>query len=246
MTISANDMIRAMRENPEARDALRREILTEEILTMPQRIADLVAVVTRQGQDVEVLKEDVGVLKEDVGVLKEDVGVLKEDVGVLKEDMSSVKEDVRVLNIDMGKVKGMSLEATLQGRILPFLSSRLDLRRGVVVRGPMLSAVAHAFEDEIEDASDRGNISRNQRERIYLTDLIVRARSRANGKTVYVAVEASFTIDGDDIDRASKTADGLRQVFPGVEVVPAVYGSSITREDAALADQTGVRVFLGE
>ena len=153
MTISANDMIRAMRENPEARDALRREILTEEILTMPQRIADLVAVVTRQGQDVEVLKED--------------VGVLKEDVGVLKEDMSSVKEDVRVLNIDMGKVKGMSLEATLQGRILPFLSSRLDLRRGVVVRGPMLSAVAHAFEDEIEDASDRGNISRNQRERIY-------------------------------------------------------------------------------
>ena len=189
MTISANDMIRAMRENPEARDALRREILTEEILTMPQRIADLVAVVTRQGQDVEVLKEDVGVLKEDVGVLKEDVGVLKEDVGVLKEDvgvlkedMSSVKEDVRVLNIDMGKVKGMSLEATLQGRILPFLSSRLDLRRGVVVRGPMLSAVAHAFEDEIEDASDRGNISRNQRERIYLTDLIVRARSRANGE----------------------------------------------------------------
>ena len=149
-----------MRESPEARDALRREILTEEILTMPQRIADLVAVVTRQGQDVEVLKED-------VGVLKEDVGVLKEDVGVLKEDMSSVKEDVRVLNIDMGKVKGMSLEATLQGRILPFLSSRLDLRRGVVVRGPMLSAVAHAFEDEIEDASDRGNISRNQRERIY-------------------------------------------------------------------------------
>ena len=72
MTISANDMIRAMRENPEARDALRREILTEEILTMPQRIADLVAVVTRQGQDIEVLKEDVGVLKEDVGVLKED------------------------------------------------------------------------------------------------------------------------------------------------------------------------------
>ena len=60
MTISANDMIRAMRENPEARDALRREILTEEILTTPQRIADLVAAVTRQGQDIEVLREDIG------------------------------------------------------------------------------------------------------------------------------------------------------------------------------------------
>ena len=70
MTISANDMIRAMRENPEARDALRREILTEEILTTPQRIADLVAAVTRQGQDIEVLKEDVGVLREDMSSVK--------------------------------------------------------------------------------------------------------------------------------------------------------------------------------
>ena len=59
-----------MRESPEARDALRREILTEEILTMPQRIADLVAVVTRQGQDIEVLKEDVGVLREDMSSVK--------------------------------------------------------------------------------------------------------------------------------------------------------------------------------
>ena len=99
MTTSINDMIRAMRENPEARDALRREILTEELLTLPQRLADLVAVVTRQGQDIEALKEDMSILKEDVSVLKEDVRVLKNDVGYLK---------------------GRSLEATLQGSIVPF------------------------------------------------------------------------------------------------------------------------------
>ena len=135
---------------------------------------------------------------------------------------------------------------TLQGDILPFLSGILDLRRAEVVIGPMLSAIDHAFEDEIYDASDRGAISRSQRERIYLTDLIVRARSRGTGETVYVAVEASFTIDDDDIDRADKTAYALRQVFPDVEVVPAVYGAAIARGDAALANRTGVKVFLAE
>ena len=135
---------------------------------------------------------------------------------------------------------------TLQGDVLPFLSGILDLRRGVVVRGPTLSDVAHAFEDAIEDANDRGAISRSQRERVYDTDLIVRARSRATRDTVYVAVEASFTIDDDDIDRAGKTADALRRVFPDAKVVPAVYGAAVARDNAALADQTGVTIFLAE
>ena len=218
MVTSINDMIRAIRENPEARDELRRVLLTEELLAMPQRLAELVAVVNRQGQDIEVIKGDVSVLKDDVSVLKD----------------------------DMGYLKGMTTETTLQGRIVPFLSSRLELRRGVVVRGPTISAVAHGFEDAIEDASDRGAITLNQRERVYNTDLIVRARRRSTGELVYVAVEASFTIDDGDIDRAGSTAAALRQVFPAVEVVPAVYGVTITQGGAALADGTGVSVFLAE
>ena len=138
------------------------------------------------------------------------------------------------------------IELTLHSRILPFLSSELDLRRVVALIGPMLSAIDHAFEDEIEDARDRGAISHTQRQRVYETDLIVRARSRATRDTVYVVVEASFTIDDDDIDRAGKTADALRQVFPDVEVVPAVYGAAVARDNAALADQTGVKIFLAE
>ena len=39
---SINDIIRAIRENPEARDELRRVLLTDELLAMPQRLSDLV------------------------------------------------------------------------------------------------------------------------------------------------------------------------------------------------------------
>ena len=187
LVTSINDIIRAIREDPEARDELRRVLLTDELLAMPQRLSELVTVVTRQGQDIEVLKND------------------------------------------MGYVKGKIVETSLQGRIISFLSSRLNLRRATIVRGPVRDGIAHEFEDAIEDASDRDEIAANQRERIYSTDVIVRARRRETGETVYVPVEASFTIDYSDVDRAANTAIALRQVFPGVDVAPAVYGRSSPR-----------------
>ncbi len=202
MVTSINDIIRAIREDPEARDELRRVLLTDELLAMPQRLSELVTVVTRQGQDIEVLKND------------------------------------------MGYVKGKIVETSLQGRIISFLSSRLNLRRATIVRGPVRDGIAHEFEDAIEDASDRDEIAANQRERIYSTDVIVRARRRETGETVYVPVEASFTIDYSDVDRAANTAIALRQVFPGVDVAPAVYGEVITKGGATLANSASVSVFL--
>ena len=50
MVTSINDIIRAIRDNPEARDELRRVLLTDELLAMPQRLSDLVTVVDAQGQ----------------------------------------------------------------------------------------------------------------------------------------------------------------------------------------------------
>ena len=202
MVTSINDIIRAIREDPEASDELRRVLLTDELLAMPQRLSELVTVVTRQGQDIEVLKND------------------------------------------MGYVKGKIVETSLQGRIISFLSSRLNLRRATIVRGPVRDGIAHEFEDAIEDASDRDEIAANQRERIYSTDVIVRARRRETGETVYVPVEASFTIDYSDVDRAANTAIALRQVFPGVDVAPAVYGEVITKGGATLANSASVSVFL--
>ena len=53
MVTSINDIIRAMRQDPDLRDELRREILTEELLAMPQRLSDLVTVVDAQGHDFQ-------------------------------------------------------------------------------------------------------------------------------------------------------------------------------------------------
>ena len=251
MVTSINDIIRAMRQDPNLRDELRREILTEELLAMPQRLSDLAAVVDAQGQRISDLAAvvdahgrqiaDLTVAVEAHGRQIADLTVAVEANGRQIANLVTVTERQ---SRDISDLKGQMIELIIQGRILAFLSSRLNLRRATVVRGPALSRVAHDFEDVVEDASDKGEITSNQRERVYDTDVIVRARRRQSGETVYVAVEASFTVDYNDVDRAANSAIALRQVFPGMDVVPAVYGEAITQGGASLAKGSGVSVFL--
>ena len=251
MVTSINEIIRAMRQDPDLRDELRREILTEELLAMPQRLADLVTVVDAQGQRISDLTAAVDAQGQRIS----DLAAVVDAHGKRIADLTAVVEanGKQIANLvtvterqgrDISDLKGQMIELTIQGRILAFLSSRLNLRRATVVRGPALGRVAHDFEDAIEDASDGDAITANQRERIYSTDVIVRARRRETGETVYVPVEASFTIDYGDVDRAANTAIALRQVFPDVDIVPAVYGEGLTQGGSALAKGSGVSVFL--
>ena len=237
MVTSINSIIRAMRQNPDLRDELRREILTEELLAMPQRLTDLAVAVDAQGKRIANL----------VAVTERQSKQIANLVAVTERQSKQIANLVTVTEHqgrDISDLKGQMIELTIQGRILAFLSSRLNLRRATVVRGPALSGVSHQFEDAIEDASDQGAIEVNQRERVYDTDVIVRARRRDTGETVYVPVEASFTVDYGDVDRAANTAIALRQVFSDADVVPAVYGEVITQGGATLASDAGVSVFL--
>jgi cell division protein FtsB len=107
------DLLKALKEKPEWLEELRRIILTEELIALPQRFHTFVEhefkplkqKVDKIEQDVAVLKEDVAILKKDVAILKEDVAVLKEDVAVLKKDVAVLKEDVAVLKKDVAVLK---------------------------------------------------------------------------------------------------------------------------------------------
>jgi cell division protein FtsB len=107
------DLLKALKEKPEWLEELRRIILTEELIALPQRFHTFVEhefkplkqKVDKIEQDVAVLKEDVAILKEDVAILKKDVAVLKEDVAVLKKDVAVLKEDVAILKKDVAVLK---------------------------------------------------------------------------------------------------------------------------------------------
>ncbi len=93
------DLIKALREKPEWLEELRRIILTEELIALPQRFHTFVE------HEFKPLKQKVDKIEQDVTVLKEDVAVLKKDGGVLKQDVAALKQDVKVLKDDVANLK---------------------------------------------------------------------------------------------------------------------------------------------
>ena len=260
MTMSIHEIIRAIRDDPEARDELRRALLTDELLAMPKQLAELVTVVRQHGQDIGTLKDDVAVLKTDVAELKDDVAVLKTDVAELKSDMVEVKSDIAELKSDMVEVKsdistlnsrvadlsGTNLESKIVTSLPPFVSQMLGLERTRLAHQPRMPTYPPSqFMDEVYSAADNGRISDEEADRLNLTDLVIAARRKADRSSVWIAVEASGTIARDDISKVSASVTALRSVYDA-DAVGVVVGYQIRPEDMQRAEAVGIYVKIEE
>ena len=220
-------IIAELEANPAAQELLWRALLSREFQGIPLRLSRIEA-------EIKALRTDVEQLKADVKVLKDDVKVLKDDVKVLKDDVKGLKTDV-------GDLKGENLEFKLERRV-PMLVQRLDLRRPRVVQGPTRTT-DEAYWDAVEAAWKSRIIDDRQEERLFVTDLVVRA-SKSDQRLVWVAVEASNRIGQRDIERVRESADALAKVFPQDVVMAAAAGYRIDEADRARARAANVDVLL--
>jgi cell division protein FtsB len=239
------DLLEILRTKPEWKEALRRELLGEELLALPGLVRDLIKAIAEMNQrlyrleqkvealeadvgvlkaDVSVLKADVDVLKTDVSVLKADVGVLKADVDVLKTDVGVLKTDVGLLKTDVAALKGDSLERKYRER--PFVYFRRILRKPKTLTDQEL-------DDLLSKAQADGVLTEAEVDEISLLDAVVRGQRAADGQIAYLTVEISVKIDEHDVDRAVKRSRLLEKI-PGVRAIPVVAGEQITPEGSAV------------
>ena len=101
-----------------------------------------------------------------------------------------------------------------------------------------------AFEDAISDAEDDGSIHHEEAFRLRETDLVIRARRKSDGATLWFVVEASGTLDDDDIERVERSAVALRKVYPHEEVAPMLFGYRISSRYKQAADDGNIQVVL--
>jgi len=203
--------------NPAAQQMLLRAMLTNEFLGMPARL--------------DAIEKDVAEMKIDIAALKADVAELKDDVANLKTDMVDVKNGVAYLI-------GSDLEVKLHRRARARLSQELQLRRPEIMQSQLLEPVPELAQP-VDDAYQNGVITAEQEERITETDLVLRAQRRGDPATIWIAVEASATIDAHDIQRARETADALAAVF-GTDTIAVVSGYWIDQRDQARANAADV------
>lgn len=217
-------MVAELQANPDAQQLLLRVLLTNEFLGMPARLDRIEA-------DVAELTRRTTRIEADLKAVKSDVEVLKTDVGVLKTDVASLKGD--------------SLEFKLPRRIQPFLSQKLALRRAHIAQSLLTADPRIDLAESVAHAAETGAITDDQETRLGATDLIVRAQRQCDRTTVWIAVEASNTIAGNDVDRARQSANALHAVF-GDESIAVVMGYALRAQVAKRAKSLGVEVFILE
>ena len=237
-------IIAELQASPGAQELLLRAMLTNEFLGMPARLDAVQGDVAQLQRDVAQLQRDVAQLQRDVAQLKLEVAQLQREVAQLREDLAKLTCRVTVLEHDVAALKGDSLEVKLHRRIRPYLSQKLRLRRARTLHGDLIDT-DRDLRESLYAAVDENRITEEQEARVFATDLIVRAERRDDRTPVWVAIEASNTLDARDVERARESADALRTVF-GDRSVAAVLGYAIPDDVRRFAAGRGAEVFVVE
>jgi len=227
-----HDIIKALKENPELLEEIRRIILTEELIELPKKFEQFLQNEFRPlKKDVDILKEDVAVLKQDVAVLKQDVAVLKQDVAVLKQDVAVLKQDVAVLKQDVADLKGDNFVRVVRERA-PSYFGRL-IRKCKVVS-------IEEFAEVLEEAVDKKTIEEEEKNEALRVDVVVTGVLKTEeDQKVIIAGEVSVTADANDVERAYKRAKIIGKAF-GVSSMAVVIGRKYTEGAIDKSNQLGV------
>ena len=223
------DIIRALRSHPEWLEELRKLILTEELLELPKKFDELLKRVDRIERDIEELKQDVAILKQDVAILKQDVAILKQEVAILKQDVAYLKGE-------FGRFKGKDFERTIRERYYAYFG-RLLRKTKLIPMEDLLPKL-----DELEES---GVITEEERMSILQVDIVLRGEIKSTKKAVVLAVEVSYSLFEDDLERAEERARILAHVLKE-EVIPCVVTVEVKEDVEKMADEKGILVIKAD
>ena len=213
---NTDDLLRALSENPEWRAAVRAQILGDELLQLPARfdafVAQVTSFVARQEQFNERIAASVEELNRRMGAFIDAQTDLNERI---------IRRLDRITD-DTAQIKGAHARATA-----------VDDAPGIAFDMGMeyVRTVTRAELVGMAQRNAGGGIPANELRSFRYADLVIEVTE--DDDTHYIAVEASFTADQRDTDRALRNALFLTR-FTGC---PAHAGIASVRNDRDLDEK---------
>lgn len=241
-----DDLIQLIRENPDFRATVRRELLTEELLEVPGRLQTLTTTVEGLTATVRAQQTDASDLKSTVAELVETAKAQQKEISELRWTVAELSRTVKYLVDTTAQLRGDILESKLTSKIPPLIAREFEVRRVYPIwsaRSTPINPRVEEFQAAFEDATDEGKITDDDETRLRVTDLIVRSQRKSDRSTLWFAIEASGAINANDITRAKHSADVLKEIH-GQDAIPVVYGYQISDRYRELANDLQVPVFL--
>ncbi len=192
------------------------------------------------------LRGSVNQLEEGQQELRTGQRELRGSVNRLEEGQQELRTGQRELKSSVDALRGSSLEQKLRTKLIPMVSREFNVRRTYPIWAPGIFAIhgsSKEFDDRMVQAAESGIISEDDEDRLRVTDFIMRSQRKADRSTLWFAVEASGVIHDDDITRAKRSAEVITKLY-GQTAIPLVYGYQIHEEQAKLASDLDVPVFI--
>jgi hypothetical protein len=214
-----HDLVRLLEQHPEWRAELRRLLLTEEILSLPQVVREL-------AQEVKLLAEAQRRTEqrlEELALAQRATEQRLEELAVAQRD---TEQTVRALVRDVAGLKGESLERRYRERAASHFQR--ILRRIRIVDHQQLGLL-------LDDAVDSSRLTPEERADLLEADVVL--MGLLDGQEVYLVAEVSGIVMAHDVRRARRRAAILEKAT-GQRAIPAVAGERVlddreTQEKAA-------------
>ena len=245
-----HQLVRTLEEHPEWRAELRRLVLSDELLTVPesvrelaaaqqrteQRLAELAEAQRRTEQRIDELAAAQQRTEQRLAELAEAQRRTEQRVDELAAAQQRTEEALRhlvgrvdVLTDQVGELRGEAVERRYRERAHAYFGR-------IVQRLRVLSP--QDLADLVDDAKEAGRISEDERRAVLWSDVVVEGRG-TEGERLALVVEVSATIQRRDVERAVQRA-AIFAKATGRTAWPAVAGEGLAEGVHDLAQRAGV------
>ena len=181
---TTEDLLSLLNENHEFREAVRRAILTEELMALP-------AVFSSFASEV---RSDIKSLNDKYQKLSDGQQEIRAELQELRDGQQELRDGQRRNTNDIGELKGIGLETKLYNRGPSLIATLLKVRRSERVRVAETDANSEEFNSVIYKAQDDGIIADDEYGRLLNTDMIVKSARTGASDPVYTAIESSYSV----------------------------------------------------
>ena len=224
------DILDAMERDPALLDALRRHILTDDLLELPAQVKALAETVAALAETVKALSETVEALTKDVASIKTDLSTLTDSHEEMRRDLSSLTHSHEEMRRDLDRMGGhlSNLMGTDYESTVARYADRLT-RRHLRLISPAVTARGKGPNATLplslgDQAAEAGRISWDEADDLALSDVIVAALTE-EGEDIFVVAEISMTVQQKDRENVTRRADILQRAT-GITAIPVTIGIS--------------------
>ncbi len=226
MAVDLDALIRAVRSNPEARDTLRRELLTEELLGLPGLVAQLTARMDQLAQRVDQL----GVRMDQLAQRVDQLGARMDQLtgGMEKLTASQAESEKWLVRVAKQAERADGRVGDLWGKQYEAWALRTPFHVEDAIGadpGTVRPLSAADLEALVNPAVIAGALPREERAALGDANGIFVWDRGAGAAPVYCVVEISATVDAHDVERAAQRAAWLAKT--GVATRPVVVGDVV-------------------